>query len=332
MLVSLFLLPLFYVSSHEGTSCYHCLMKIVITDKIDIDNAATKKLKDLPATVFEDTPKTDEEIISRVKDAEIITANYIDITPSIIDACPKLKYIIVPAVGYEWVDYKYAATKGIKVINSPTHNSLAVAEHAIALLFASVRNLFPAQTSLQAGKWKSRDFRGIELHGKKLGLVGYGNIGKNIEAMAQGLGMKCSYVKSKSTSDELDSLLGESDVVVLCASLNDATRGLIDSRRLGLLKPTAYLVNVARGAIVDQEALMQALRGHKIAGAALDVFADEPLVGEPNDQIVQMSKLPNVIATPHIGYNTQETTVRLGEEIYANIVACMDGRPQNLVN
>jgi phosphoglycerate dehydrogenase-like enzyme len=307
-------------------------MKVVITDKIDIDTEATEKLKQLPATIFEDVPKTDDEIITRAKDAEIITANYVDITPGIIDACPKLKYIIVPAVGYEWVDYKYAASKGIKVINSPTHNSLAVAEHAIALLFATIRNLYPAQTSLQAGKWQSRDFRGIELHGKKVGLIGYGNIGKNIEAMAKGLGMECSYVNSASTSSDIDVLLSSSDVVIVCASLNDATRGLIDARRLSLVKPSAYLVNVARGAIVDQDALMLSLREHKIAGAALDVFADEPLVGEPNGKIVELSKLPNVVATPHIAYNTEETTHRLGEETYANIVACLDGKPQNVVN
>lgn len=307
-------------------------MKVVITDKIDIDQNATEKLKQLSATVFEDTPKTDEEIIERVKDAEIITANYIDITPKIIDACPKLKYIIVPAVGYEWIDYKYAATQGIKVINSPTHNSLAVAEHAIALLFAAVRNINHAQASLQADKWQSRDFRGIELHGKKLGLVGYGNIGKNIEAMAKGLGMDCSHVNSQSTPDELDTMLSDSDVVVLCASLNDTTRDLVDARRLELLKPTAYLVNVARGAIVDQAALMRALKENKIAGAALDVFADEPLVGEPNEDIVELSKLANVVATPHIGYNTEETTFRLGEEVYSNVVACLNDQPQNVIN
>jgi len=308
------------------------LMKVVITDKIDIDSDATEKLKQLPATVFEDVPKTNDEIIARIKDAEIVTANYIDITPSIIDACPKLKYIIVPAVGYEWVDYKYAASKGIKVINSPTHNSLAVAEHAIALLFATIRNLYPAQTSLQASKWQSRAFRGIELHGKKVGLIGYGNIGKNIESMAKGLGMDCSYINSTSTPGDIDVLLSNSDVVIVCASLNDATRGLIDARRLSLLKPSAYLVNVARGAIVDQDALMFSLREHKIKGAALDVFADEPLVGEPNGKIVELSKLPNVVTTPHIGYNTEETMRRLGEEIYANIAACLDGKPQNVVN
>jgi phosphoglycerate dehydrogenase-like enzyme len=307
-------------------------MNIVITDKIDIDAQATEKIRQLPATVFEDTPKSDEEIIERVKDAEIITANYIDITPKIIDACTKLKYIIVPAVGYEWVDYKYAASKGVRVINSPTHNSLAVAEHAFALLFAVIRNIYPAQSSLQAGTWQSRNFRGIELHGKKLGLVGYGNIGKNIESMAKGLGMDCSYVNSKSTSEDLDTLLSSSDVVILCVPLNDATRGLIDARRLALLKPTAYLVNVARGAIVDQDALLGALRESKIAGAALDVFVDEPLAGVPSEQIVELAKLPNVVATPHIGYNTEETTFRLGEEIYSSIVACVNEQPVNIVN
>ena len=90
-------------------------MKVVITDKIDIDEAASEKIRELPAKIFQDTPKTEDEIINRVKDAEVITANYIDITPKIIDSCPKLKYIIVPAVGYEWVDYEYAASKGIKV-------------------------------------------------------------------------------------------------------------------------------------------------------------------------------------------------------------------------
>ncbi len=127
-------------------------------------------------------------------------------------------------------------------------------------------------------------------------------------------------------------MLSKSEVIVVCASLNDATRGLLDARRLGLLKPTANLVNVARGAIIDQAALLQVLRDNKIAGAALDVFVDEPLIGEPNESVVELSKLPNVVATPHIGYNTNEATVRLGEEMYANIVACLKDQPQNVVN
>jgi phosphoglycerate dehydrogenase-like enzyme len=308
-------------------------MNIVITDKIDIDKDATEKLKQLPATVFEDTPGSDEEIIERVKDAEIITANYIDITPKIIDACPKLKYVIVPAVGYEWVDYKYAASKGIKVINSPTHNSLAVAEHAIALLFTLVRNINRAQDSLKAGKWQSRDFRGVELHGRKIGLIGHGNIGKNIEAMATGLGMTAEYADSKSSAEDIDKLLSTSDVVVLCVSLKDETRGMIDERRLGLMKSSAYIVNVARGAIVDQDALLKVLKDEKIAGAALDVFTGEPLSpGESNEQIVALVKLPNVVATPHIAYNTEETTYRIGEEIYTNIIDCVEGSPKNVVN
>jgi len=307
-------------------------MNIVITDKIDINDEATEKLRNLPVTLFEDVPKTEEEIIDRVKDAEILTANYIDITPKIIDACTNLKYIIVPAVGYEWVDYKYAESKGIKVINSPTHNSLAVAEHAIALLFASTRHITSAQESLKSGLWKSRDFMGIELKGKKLGLIGYGNIGKNIEMIAKGIGMDCSYINSKSSAEELDEILSNSDVVIVCVSLNESTRGMLNKRRLNLLKPSAFIINVSRGAVIDQTALIDILKSGKIAGAGLDVFENEPLVGIPDEQITTIANLPNVIATPHIAYNTNETMDRLGEEIYSNIVACINGQPVNVIN
>lgn len=307
-------------------------MKIVITDKIDMDEQATEKIRQLPAQVFEDIPANEQDIIQRIKDAEIATANYIDITPAIIDACKDLKYIIVPAVGYEWVDYAYAAAKGIKVINCPTHNSLAVAEHAIALLFATARKIGEAQNSLRRGEWQSRGFRGVELHGRKLGLVGYGNIGKHIEPIAKGLGMDIAYVNSKSSSEELDNLLTDSDAVILCLPLNNATKGLLDARRLSLLKPTAILVNVARGGIVDQDALAAALKAGKIAGAGLDVFVDEPLSGKPTPQMITLSQLPNVVATPHIAYNTEETVYRLGEEVYTNIVACINNQPVNVIN
>lgn len=307
-------------------------MKVVITDKIDIDQTALEQIKKLPAEIFDDTLGTEDEIINRIRDAEVITANYVDITPRIIDACSSLKFIVVPAVGFEWVDYKYAASKGIKVINCPTHNSLAVAEHAIALLFAVSRKVCEARDSMRNGQWQSRNFRGLELHGKNIGLVGYGNIGKNIADMASGLGMNVSHLDSKSTTEELNGLLKSSDIVVICASLNDSTRNLLSAERLGLMKQTAILINVARGAIVDQQALVEALTNKRIAGAGLDVFTDEPLTGTPLQQITDIAKLPNVVATPHIGYNTEETAYRLGEEVYSNLVAILNNKPVNVVN
>lgn len=307
-------------------------MQIVITDQIELAEDITEKLQQLSATIYDGTPNEEAEIINRIKDAELITASYIDITPAIIDAAPKLKYIIVPAVGYEWVDYKYAASKGIKVLNCPTHNSLAVAEHAIALLFAAARKIVEANIALRAGKWQQDAHKGFELSGKKVGLVGYGNIGKNLQRIAEGLGMHVRYVNSRSTSEELEELLSESDVVVLCLPLTDSTRNLIDARRLGIMKLSAILINVARGAIVDQGALYDVLENHQIAGAGLDVFTGELFGDVPSEEIVKLSQLSNVVATPHIAYNTDEAALRLGTELLANIQSCVDGAPRNVVN
>jgi D-3-phosphoglycerate dehydrogenase len=305
-------------------------MKIILPDKINISDHYKDEVRALGAEVFDDLPD-ESELKDRIKGAEVITASYIDITPSIIDAAPNLKYIIVPAVGYEWVDAEYAASKGITTLNCPTFNSQAVAEHAISLLMAVNRNLITAVDGIRAGKWKSQTMVGYELEGKKLGLIGYGNVGTRIEKIATALGMNVSHVNSKSTAEEVDRLLSDSDFVAICAPLNGSTHNLVDQRRLSLLKPTAVLVNVGRGAVVDQDALIAMLRAKKIRGAGLDVFDGEPLTGTPNDTIVEMAKLPNVIATPHTAYNTEEINDKQGAEILANLKSCIEGKPINVV-
>ena len=248
-----------------------------------------------------------------------------------IDAAPSLKYIVVPAVGYEWVDVEYAASKGITTLNCPTFNSQAVAEHAMSLLMAVNRNLIVGVDELRAGKWSPQTLVGYELEGKKLGLIGYGNVGTRIEKIAVALGMVVSYTNSKSTPEEIDALISTSDFIVICAPLTDATRNLVDERRLNLLKPTAVLVNVGRGTIIDQNALTGTLKAGKIRGAGLDVFDGEPLTGEPSDTIVELAKLPNVIATPHIAYNTEEINDKQGAEILANLKSCLESTPINVV-
>lgn len=308
-------------------------MKIVIPDYVDLLPAVKDKIREMGGTLYEDTPKDESVIIERIKDAEIITANYIDITANIIDNAPKLKYIIAPAVGYEWIDYKHAASKGIQVINCPTHNATAVAEHAIALLFAVKRKLVDASVSMRAGEWNHENFKGTETHGKKLGLMGYGKIAKKIEAMAKGLGMSVDHVNSSSSADEIDELLRTSDVVCMCLPLNDGTRGILDQRRLGLLQPHSILINVGRGATIDQKALINTLRDKKIAGAGLDVFVGEPFGDDPlNEDIPTIASQPNVVTTPHSAYNTAETAGRLGEELIENLEACVSGRPTNVVS
>lgn len=305
-------------------------MKIVLPDKIDISDDYKDSIRQLDADLFEDLPDR-EELKNRVKDAEIITANYVDITPEIIDSAPNLKYIIVPAVGYEWVDVEYAADRGITTLNCPTFNSQAVAEHALSLLMAVNRNLIAGVDELRAGKWSPQTLVGYELADKKLGLIGYGNVGTRIEKMATTLGLDVAHVNSKSTDDEIDSLLRRSDFVIICAPLNDNTRNLIDQRRLNLLKPTAVVVNVGRGAVLDQNSLIVLLKSKKIRGAGLDVFDAEPLTGAPSDEIVELAKLSNVVATPHIAYNTQEIRDKQGAELLANLKSCLEGKPINVV-
>jgi D-3-phosphoglycerate dehydrogenase len=307
-------------------------MKIVITDKIDMPNQSWADISQLgDVEIYHDIPK-EHEIIQRIRDATIITANWVDITKNIIDSATNLKYIIVPAVGYEWIDVKAASNKGIKVINCPTQNTWAVAEHAIGLMFAIARNSVLSNYSLKQGNWQTEKFKGVELRGKKLGIVGYGKIGKKVAILANGLQMKVDYANSKTTQKQLDELISVSDFLCINAPLTEKTRHLIDDRRLHLIKPTAFLINVARGAIIDQQALIKALQEHRIAGAALDVFENEPLTGKPSPEIIGLANLSNVVATPHIAYNTQETSERLGKELIDNIKACIAGKPQNVVN
>jgi D-3-phosphoglycerate dehydrogenase len=307
-------------------------MKIVFPDRIDLNEASLAKFRELGVQMSDDMPNDEAVIIERVRDAEIITANFIDVTRNIIDNAPNLKFIISPAVGYEWVDYQYAASKGIKVLNCPTQNAEAVAEHALALMLSVAHRIVEADISLRNGAWKQQEFVGVELNRKKLGLVGYGKIGKLIEQKATGIGMQVQYVNSKSSTEDLDRLLQESDVICLCLALNDSTENLISERRLKLLKKEAIFINVARGATVDEAALIQLLRQGSIRGAGLDVFQNESFSGDVSESIREIAKLSNVVATPHLAYNTEETTSRLGEELLQDIQSCIAGSPINIVN
>ncbi|HET8669733.1 MAG TPA: 2-hydroxyacid dehydrogenase [Candidatus Saccharimonadales bacterium] len=307
-------------------------MKIVFPDRIDFDAAAKAKIKELGITTYDDTPTDENIIIERIRDAELITANFIDVPRTVIDAAPNLQFIISSAVGYNHIDHKYAASKGIKVLNCPTQNAEAVAEHAIALMLAVSRRIVEASTDLRSGAWNGLDMLGTELSRKKLGLIGYGQIGKLIEQKVSGFNMIVSYANSASSDQELDALLQDSDIICLCLASNDDTWHIIDRRRLSLLRPHAILINVARGGVIDQAALLEALKQKAFRGAGLDVYENEPASGDVPAHILELAKLPNVIATPHIAYNTEETIARLGEELFKNIESCLNGNPVNVVN
>ena len=306
-------------------------MKIVIPDKIDFTQEQLQQLQELNAIIYDDIPNDSTEIIKRAKDAEIITANYIDITPEIIDKLDNLKYIVVPAVGYEWVDVKYASSKGITVVNCPTFNSQSVAEMAFTLALNISRKIIDANVSLYQGKWDPIPFTGYELSGKRIGLIGYGNVGKRVEKIAMGFDMHVAYINSESSSEEIDNVLRQSDYVVLCVQLNEKTKHMIDARRLALMNKDAFLINVCRGAVVDQSALLNALKENEILGAGLDVFEDEPLIGKPSDQIMEFAGLQNVLAIPHIAANTHESHKKLGNEVISNFRAIIAGTPVHII-
>lgn len=308
-------------------------MKIVITDFIKLDPESRKELEKIPdIKIYDDADNDPKKIVEKIKDAEIITASYIDISAEIINQCPKLKYIISPAVGSDWIDKKAATEHGIKVLNCPTFNSNAVAEHAIALTFAVKRNLFVAQQSILDGKWEPKNLLGTEVGGKNLVTVGHGNIGKKILNMASALGIKTSYIDSSSLPEEIVNLLSKADILIFCLPLTEKTKGWLNKERLSLLKNSCIVINVARGLVIDQEPLYEALLNKKIAGAGIDVFPNDGTIRESDETIQRFAKLPNVITTPHIGYFTLEAAQRLGPELLADIKSCLEEKPINVVN
>lgn len=308
-------------------------MKIVIPDRIDIPETDRQALVRLgEVTIYDDVVSDEAVILERIQGAELITAAWMDIGDRLIQSTPSLRYIIVPGVGYDNVDVQAATAAGVKVCNCPTHNATAVAEFTIAAIFAVTRRIVAANRVLQAGAWVTGGFKGVELAGKRLGLVGYGGIGREVTKLATALNLEVCAATSQTTPAELDELIASVDILSLHLPLNAQTRHLIDARRLSLMQPSAYLINTARGAIVDQTALLAALRENRIAGAALDVFAEEPVTGAPDAEIQALARLDNVVATPHIAYNTAEMTVRLGKELVQNVAACRAGKPINVVN
>jgi len=307
-------------------------MKIVIPDKMYLTQRNLKELASLGAVIAQDTTTDTKEMTLRIQEAEIITAKFINITRQTIDTAPKLKYIISAAAGYDSIDIEYASSRGIRVINCPTHHAAAVAEHTIALLFALLRHLKTANSSILEGGWDSPLLEGTEIGGKQIGLIGHGVIGSLVEGMLTGIGAHTSYVNSCSSPTEIDELVSRSDIVIICAQFNKRTVHLVDERRLSKMKSGAYLVNVSRGAIIDQKALIAALKRGSIRGAGLDVFEHELSNGPATPAIKELAQMANVIATPHIGYHTSEALVRLSEELLINIRAILKNEPINVVN
>jgi D-3-phosphoglycerate dehydrogenase len=246
-----------------------------------------------------------------------------------IAAAPNLKIIARAGVGLDNVDIPAATSAGVLVVNAPTSNIVSAAELAVALLLAVARNVVPANLALKSGKWQRSKFGGVELQDKTVGIIGMGKIGLLVAKRLAGFDMKFvaydPYVKVAPsggpviTMVSLDELLAQSDFVTIHIPKTAETVGLINAASLSKMKPTAFVINAARGGVLDEADLFQALQEGTIAGAGLDVYSSEPCTDSP------LFALDNVVATPHLGASTEEAQEKAGIAVAQSVVAAFAG-------
>ena len=278
------------------------------------------------------------ELIDIIKEYEaLVVRSETKVTPAVIRAGGQLKVIARAGIGVDNIDLEAATVAGIPVVNAPIGNTVAAAEHTMALMLSLARNVPQAYASMKNGEWKRSAYMGVEVRGKVLGVVGLGRVGTEVAIRAKAFGMKLVAYDPFVSPDyasrlgaqvvSLDKLLVSSDFITLHTPLTPNTNKLIGSRELSLMKPDARLINVARGELVDESALLEALQADKLGGAALDVFIEEP----PDDMtLAQHSK---VISTPHLGASTEEAQREVAIEAAGQVLAILDGQSaSNMVN
>ena len=294
--------------------------KVLVCDSIDKSGLESMKRGGL---VVDYKPEIKpQELISSVKDYDvIIVRSRSKITKDVIDAATNAKIIARVGVGLDNVDTKAAEAKKIRVINAPEAASIAVAELAIGLMISLARSIPRADSETKKGSWIKKDLMGTQLSGKYLGIVGVGNIGRNVGRMAKALRMNLigydpypinrEYISETGmVVTDLNTLLESSDFVTCHVPATAETIHMFNAERLARMKPTAYLVNTSRGEIIDERALYEVLKTGKLAGAALDVFEIEP----PTNK--DLLSLPNLVCTPHVGAQTREA-----QELASTVIA-----------
>jgi glyoxylate reductase len=268
-------------------------------------------------------PPPRSELMARAPELEGLLSLLTDLVDAeLMDAAPKLRAISNYAVGVDNVDVEAAAGHGIPVGNTPGVLTESTADLAVALMLAIARRLSEGEAFVRAGEWRTWEpglMLGRDLHGATVGIVGYGRIGQAVGRRLEGFG--CELLTSNRSTD-LGEMLERSDFVTLHCPLTPSTRGLIDEDALRRMKSTSYLVNTARGPIVDTDALAQALHAGEVAGAALDVTDPEPL---PADH--PLLDAPNLLVVPHVGSATHATRERMADMAVENLLAGLEGRP-----
>ena len=312
-------------------------MKLTILDGMavnpgDLSWDIFKKYTDV--TVYQTTEQN--QVIERIADSEAVILNKIRITEDVLSACPKLKYIGVMATGYNVIDVAAVKKAGITVCNIPAYSTEAVAQHVFALLLHFSNHVALHNQSVHNGAWISASIFCywekplFELAGKTLGILGYGNIGKKVEQIASAFGMNvliCPHRPNGSPNCvSFDELLQKADVLSLHVPLTDETKEIINRTTLEKMKKGAYLINTARGALVNEAELASALFDGKLAGYAADVLCEEPM-----QEATPLKDAPNCVLTPHIAWAPLETRRRCLEIGFRNFEAWLNGSVQNSI-
>jgi phosphoglycerate dehydrogenase-like enzyme len=314
---------------------------VILSDPGFADEAHVNALRALGSVAIYAKTTTEAEAITQLRGATVAIVDTYSVPPlgeTVLKRARMLKLLVIRSTGYERVDVELARRRGILVANLPAYSTEAVAEQAFALMLAVSRRIRAGAASVRRGLFEVNEadpaqgnYRGFELSGKTLGIVGLGSIGTRVAEIARGFGMTTvAWNRSKKNVPgveqvTLEQLLVRSDIVSLHLALNAETNGLLSAERLGLMKPAAILINTARGQLVDETALYEALRAHRLGGAGLDTIVDmtssNPLL-----------RLDNVVFSPHTGYFTVEANNNRADVIVATVKAYLAGAPINIVN
>lgn len=281
-----------------------------------------------------------ELIIERAQNAEILIINKVNITKDIIDSLPKLKYIGILATGYNEVNCDYAKQKGIIVTNVPAYSTESVVQHIFGMLIEIASGIGYHSSTVKNGDWnKCADFcyykKGmIELNGKTMGIIGFGHIGQRVKDVAVSFGMKVLVNNKDKIGQEqgfsfvsLEELYRNSDIISLNCPLNNQTENMINADAIALMKPNVIILNAARGGLINEKDLANALNEGRVLGAGVDVLSTEPPLS--NNPLL---KAKNILITPHVAWATKESRARLMKVAVSNIKAFLQGRPINVVN
>ena len=311
-------------------------MKIVVVDHVYLEEQHVKKLRSIAdLKIFDDIPKTPSDLKERIKEADIVIVGWSHLTEGIIKSAEKLKMVSIWATTCHYVDLEAAKKRGIAVTHVPGYATEAVAEHAFAMLLAAARKLLQADRHVRRGEFDWRPFRGRELAGKTLGMIGTGAIGCRVAEIGKAFKMKLlafdkypNFERAEEIGMEyvgLQTLLKESDIITLHVPLTQETEGLIGKKEIEVMKSGCVLINTSQGKIIEEKALINALKSRKLSYAGLDVFEEEP---PQKDNL--LFKLDNTVLSPHIGFHTVEAAKKCTDICIENVMRFLEGRPQNL--